>query len=164
MDKSSYSQSYGFSSSVQFSSVAQLYPTLCDPMNPSTPGLPIHHQLPEFTDSIESVVIDKCESWIIRKAEHWRIDAFKLWCWRRLLSPLDSKKIKPVNPKGNHPWIFIESTDAEAPVLWPPDMKSWLNGKTLTLGKTDGRRRSVQQRMRRLDGNIGSMDVSLSKL
>ena len=47
------------------------------------------------------VVIYGCESWTIKKAEHWRTDAFKLWYWRRLESPLDSKEIKPVNPKGN---------------------------------------------------------------
>ena len=51
-----------------------------------------------------------------------RIDAFELWCWRRLLSPLDSREIKPVNPKGNQSWIFKGRTDAEAeaPILWPP--------------------------------------------
>ena len=68
------------------------------------------------------VVIYGCESWTIKKAEHWRIDDFKLLCWRRLLRvpPLDSKEIKPVNPKGNQPWIFIGKTDAEAeaPVFW----------------------------------------------
>ena len=50
-----------------------------------------------------SVVIYGCESWTIKKAEHQRIDAFELWCWRRLESPLDCKEIKPVNPKGNSP-------------------------------------------------------------
>ena len=50
------------------------------------------------------VVMDGCESWTIKKAEHQRNDAFKLWCWRRLLSvPVDCKEIKPVNPKGNQP-------------------------------------------------------------
>ena len=47
------------------------------------------------------VVMYGCESWTIKKAEHRRIDAFKLWCWRRLLSPLDCKEIQPVSPKGN---------------------------------------------------------------
>ena len=79
----------------------------------------------------------------MKKAECRRIDAFELWCWRRLLrvpwtvvlektleSPLDSE-IQPVNPKGNHSWIFIGRTDAKAetPVLWPPHAKSWLIGK-----------------------------------
>ena len=47
------------------------------------------------------VVMYACKSWIVKKAERQRIDALKLWCWRRLLSPLDSKEIQPVNPKGN---------------------------------------------------------------
>ena len=47
------------------------------------------------------VVMYGCKSWTVKKAEHQRIDAFELWCWRRLLSPLDYKEIKPVNPKGN---------------------------------------------------------------
>ena len=57
------------------------------------------------------------------------IDAFIL-CWRRLLSSLNCKKIQPVDPKRNQPWIFIGTTDAEASILWPPDMKSWLIGKS----------------------------------
>ena len=68
--------------------------------------------------------MDGCESWTIKKAERRRIDAFELWCWRRLFeSPLDSKEIQPVHPKGNQSWIFIGRTDAEAetPILWPPD-------------------------------------------
>ena len=48
-----------------------------------------------------SVVMYRCESWTIKKAENQRIDAFKLWCWRRFVSPLDSKEIRLVNPKGN---------------------------------------------------------------
>ena len=73
-----------------------------------------------------------CESWTIKKAEHRRIDAFELWCWRRLLRvPWDSKEIQPVHPKGNQSWIFIGRTDAEAetPILWPPEAKNWLIGK-----------------------------------
>ena len=50
-------------------------------------------------------------------------------------SPLDCKKIKPVNSKGNQPWIFIGWTDVEAPILWQPDVKSWLIGKDLSAGK-----------------------------
>ena len=52
-----------------------------------------------------------------------------------LESPLDSKEIKPVNSKGNQPWIFIASTDTEAPILWPPDAKNWLIGKDPDAGK-----------------------------
>ena len=63
-----------------------------------------------------------CESWTMKKAEHQRIDAFGLWCWRRLESPLDCKEIHPVHPKGDQSWVFIRRTDAEAetPILWPP--------------------------------------------
>ena len=85
---------------------------------------------------------------------------------KTLESPLDSKEVKPVNPKGDQSWIFIRGTDAEVetPILWPPDAKSHSLEKTLMLGKTEGRRRSWQQRMRWLDGIINWMDMSLSKL
>ena len=76
-----------------------------------------------------------CERWTIKKAEWQRIDAFELWCWRRLLSPLDGKKIQPVHPKRDQSWIFIGRTDAEAPILWPPDVKNWLIRKDLDAGK-----------------------------
>ena len=109
----------------------------------------------------------RCESWTIKKAERQRIDAFELWCWRRLLkSPLDCREIKLVNPMGNQPWIFIGRADAkaEAPVLWPPDGKSRLiRIKTLMLGKIEGRRRGWQ-RTRWLDVITNLMDMSLSNL
>ena len=112
------------------------------------------------------VVMYGCESWSIKKAECQRIDAFELWCWRRLLSPLDCKEIKPVNPKGNQSWIFIGRTDVEAetPILWPPDTKTDSFEKTLMLEKDESRRRSRQQKMRWLDGNTDLMDKSLNKL
>ena len=85
------------------------------------------------------VVIYGCESWTIKKTEGQRIDAFEPWCWRRLFleDSLDTKEIKPVNSKGNQPWIFIGRTDveADAPVLWPHDVKSWLIGKDPDTGK-----------------------------
>ena len=73
----------------------------------------------------------------VMKAEHWRIDAFELWCWKRLESPLDSKKIQPVHPKGNQSWVFIGKTDAEAEtsILWLPDVKSWPIWKDPDAGK-----------------------------
>ena len=76
------------------------------------------------------VVMYGCESWTIKKAERQRMDAFELWCWRRLLSPLDSKEVQPVNPRGNQPWIFIGRTEAEAetPILWPHDVNTRLIG------------------------------------
>ena len=72
------------------------------------------------------VVMYGCESWTVKKAEHRRIDAFELWCWRRLLSPLDRKEIQPDNPKGNQSQMLIGRTDAEAetPILWPPGVKN----------------------------------------
>ena len=81
------------------------------------------------------VVVYGCESCTIKKAEHQRIYAFELWCWRKLESPLDCKEIKTVNAKGNQSWIFIGRTDAEAPVLWPPDAKNWLIGKDPDAGQ-----------------------------
>ena len=68
----------------------------------------------------------------------------KNWCFqivtldKILESPLDCKEIQPVHPKGNQPWIFIGRTDAEAPIVWPPDMKSWLFGKDPDAGKDWG--------------------------
>ena len=81
------------------------------------------------------VVMYGCESWTIKKVEHQRTDAFKLVLEKTLESSLDCKEIKPVNPKGNQSWTFIGRTDAEAPILWPPDAKSWLIGKDADAGK-----------------------------
>ena len=83
-----------------------------------------------------------------------------------LASPLDSKKIQPVNPKGYQSWIFIGSTDAkaEAAILWPPDMKDWLIGKDPDAGKDWSGRRRGRQRMRWLDDIMDSMDMIWSKL
>ena len=57
------------------------------------------------------VVMYGCESWTVKKAERQRIDAFELWCWRRLESPLDCKEIHPVHPKGDQSWVFTGRTD-----------------------------------------------------
>ena len=84
------------------------------------------------------VVIYGCEIWTIEKAESWRIDAFELWCWRRLLRvPWTQGDQASQSWFGNQSWIFIGSTDAEAetPVLWLPDAKSWLIGKDPVVGK-----------------------------
>ena len=85
------------------------------------------------------VVMYGCESWTVKKAEHQKIDAFKLWCWRRLLRvcPLNCTEIQPAHPKGDQSWVFIGRTDAEAetPILWPPHAKSWLIEKDPDAGK-----------------------------
>ena len=82
-----------------------------------------------------------------------------------LENPLDYEKIKPANPKGNQSWIFIGRTDieAEAPIFWPPDVKSQIIGKDTDAGKDEGRRRGCQK-MRWLNDITDSMDMSLSKL
>ena len=110
------------------------------------------------------VVMFGCE---LDYKEGW---ALKNWCfWTVVLEilegPLDSMEVKPVNPKGNGPWIFIGKTDAEveAPVLQPRDAKSRLIGEDSDAGKIEGKRRG-QQRMRWLDSITDSMDMNLSKL
>ena len=83
---------------------------------------------------------------------------------KTLESPLDCKEIKPVNPKGNQHWIFIGRTDAEAPMLWPPDAKSWLVRKDPDAGKDWGQEEKGATEDERLDGIINSMDMSLGEL
>ena len=106
------------------------------------------------------VIMYRYETWTIRKTEYQSIDAFELW-------PLDCKEIKPVNPKGNQPWIFIGRTDAdaeaEAPVVWPPDVESWLLGKDPDAGK-DWRQKKGTTKIRWLDGITDSVNTGLSKL
>ena len=88
--------------------------------------------------------------WELDYKESW---ALKNWCFwtvvleKTLESPLDYKEIKPVNPKGNQSWLFIGRTDAEAeaPILWPADVKNWLIGKDPDLGKIEGRSRRGRQ-------------------
>ena len=104
--------------------------------------------------------------WELGHIEGWGPNNWYFWTVvleKTLESPLDSKEIQPVSPKGNQPWIFMERTDAEAPILLPPDVTSRLIGETLMLVKNEGRRRG-QQRMRWLDSITDSIDMSLSKL
>ena len=106
--------------------------------------------------------LDHKESWVPKNWWFWTVVLEKT-----LESPLDCKEIQPVHPKGNQSWIFIGRTNAEVetPILWPPDVKDWLTGKTLMLGRIEGRRRrGRRQRMKCFDGITNSMDMSVSKL
>ena len=102
--------------------------------------------------------------WELDHKEGW---APKNWCFwivvleKTLESPLDCKEIQSVHPKGDQSWVFTGRTDAEAeaPILWPPDMKTDSLEKILMLGKTEGRRKRGQQRTRCLDGITNSMDI-----
>ena len=88
------------------------------------------------------VVMYGCDSWTIKKAKHWRIDDFELWCWKRLLRVTWTAKrsnqwiLKEISPEYSLEGLILE---AETPILWPPDMKNWLNGKDPDAGKYWGR-------------------------
>ena len=109
------------------------------------------------------VVMYGCECWFIKKAESWRIDVFELWYWRRLASPLDSKEIKPVSPKGNQPWIFTERLMLKVKLQYFGHLirRATSLEKTLMMGKIECRKRRGGQRTRWLDGTTDSMDMSL---
>ena len=132
------------------------------------------------------VVMYGCESWTKKKAEHQGIDAFELWCWRRLLrvpwtarrsNQSTLKEINPeysleglmqqgdqTNPQGNKPWILIERTTAELRLQYFDHLMRRANSmeKTLMLGKIDGKRRRGGQRMRWSDSITYSVDMNLS--
>ena len=92
----------------------------------------------------------------MKKPECLRIDGFELWYWRTLESPLDSKEIQLVHLKGNQSWISSGRTDGEAetPILWSPDVKSWLVGKDPDAGRDWAKRRRRWQRMRWLGASL----------
>ena len=113
------------------------------------------------------VVMYGCESWIIKKAECQRINAFKLWCWRRFLTVILSARrsnqsiLKEIKPDYSLEGLMLElKLQHFGYLMWRTDSLE----KTLMLGKIESRRRRRQQRMRRLDGIIDTMDMSLSKL
>ena len=99
--------------------------------------------------------LDHKEGWVHK---NWYFQTVVLE--KTLESSLDSKAIQPVNPKGNQFWILIGRTEAEAPILWPPDAKRWLIGKTPMMEKIEGRRRRGQQRIKWLDDIIDTMNLS----
>ena len=112
------------------------------------------------------VVMCGCESWTIKKAEHRRIDAFELWCWRRLLRVLwtarrSNQSILKISPECSWEGLMLKlKLQSFFHLMRTVDSLE----KTLMLGKIEGRRRRGRQRMRRLDGITDSMDMGLGKL
>ena len=113
------------------------------------------------------VVMFGCESWTMKKAEHWRIDAFELWCWRRLLRvPWTARKsnqsiLKEISPECSLERLMLGlKLQYFGHLMWRADSLE----KTLMLGTIEGKRRRGRQRIRCLDGIIDSMDMGLSGL
>ena len=109
------------------------------------------------------LVMCGCESWTTKKAEHQRIDTFELWHWRRLLRvPWTARRSNKSILKEISPQYSLTDAEAETPILWPPDAKSWLIRKDPDAKKIEDRWRRRQQRTRWLEGITNSMDMSLS--
>ena len=127
--------------------------------------LPIKVRLVKAMDF--PVVMYGYESWTIKKAEHGRIDAFELWCWRRLLRvPWTARRSKLSTLKEISPEYSLEELILKLKLQYFGHLMQRTDSfeKTLMLGKIEGRRRRGQQGMRWLDGITGSMDMSSSKL
>ena len=107
-----------------------------------------------------------CESWTIKKAEHQRIDAFELWYWRRLLRVPWTARSNQSFLKEISPEYSLEGLMLKLKLQYSGHLMEWTDSfaKTLMLGKTEGGRRRVRQKMRQLDGITDSVDMSLSKL
>ena len=113
------------------------------------------------------VVMYGCENWTVKKAERWRIDAFELWCWRRLLRvPWTARRSNQFIPKEISPGISLEGMMLKLKLQYFGHLMRRVDSleKTLMLGGIGGRRRRGRQRMRWLDGITDSMDANLSEL
>ena len=112
------------------------------------------------------VVMRRCESWTIKKAEHWRMDAFELWCWRRLLRvPWTARRsnqsiLKEISPRFSLKGLMLK---LKLQYFGHLMRRAYSFEKTLMLGKIEGRRRMGWQRMRQLDGITDSMDMGLGR-
>ena len=113
------------------------------------------------------VVMYRCETWVVKKAERRRIDAFELWCWKRLLRVLwTARRSNQSTPKEISPGISLEGMMLKLKLQYFDQLMQKVHSleKTLMLGGNGGRKRRGRQRMKWLDGITDSMDVSLSEL